>query len=78
MIFEVIGEVTATETIAVRGAIRELPRLQRDYETGRWKKRKGIAKVRLADGFTCQAKVHWYEAHGIGRVELKIKRLLDS
>jgi hypothetical protein len=78
MDFEVVGEITEVETFAVSSAIRELPRLRRVYGAGRWRKRKGLALVRLADGSACKAEVHWYEAHGIGRKELKIKRFLDA
>jgi len=77
MNFEVIGEITEVETFAVGNAIRELPRLRRVYGIGRWRKRKGVANIRLAGGFVCKAEVHWYEAHGIGRKEVKIKRYLD-
>lgn len=75
--FEVIGEITNVETFAIRGAIRELGRLNKIYGSGRWRKRKGIATVRLDDGSVARAEVHWYEAHGIGRKEMKIKKFLD-
>ena len=78
MNFEVVGEITEVETFAVGLSIRELPRLRRAYGAGRWRKRKGIARVRLEDGSTHRAEVHWYEAHGIGRVEMKIKQFLDE
>jgi hypothetical protein len=78
MDFEVIGEITEVETFAVGNAIRELPRLRRIYGPGRWRKRKGVAHIRLSDGSICKAEVHWYEAHGIGRKEVKIKRYLDE
>jgi hypothetical protein len=78
MEFEVVGEITHIETFAVRTSIRELPRLRRTYGPGRWRKRKGIAQVRLADGSVGKAEIHWYEAHGIGRKEMKIKRFLDE
>ncbi len=55
-----------------------MPRLRRVYGAGRWRKRKGIAQVRLADGSEYRAEVHWYEAHDIGRVETKIKHFLDD
>ncbi|MBI2804779.1 MAG: hypothetical protein HYX68_07330 [Planctomycetes bacterium] len=77
MDFDIVGEITRIETFAVGSSIRELPRLRRVYGAGRWRKRKGIAKVRFADGSVCEAEVHWYEAHGIGRKEIKIKRILD-
>lgn len=78
MDFEVVGEITDIETFATGASIRELPRLRRAYGPARWRKRKGVARVRLPDGTDCRAEVHWYEAHGIGRKELKIKRLLDD
>lgn len=52
--------------------------MRRVHGSSRWRKRKGVALVRLADGSVCRAEVHWYEAHGIGRKELKIKRFLDE
>ena len=78
MNFEIVGEITEVETLAVGTSIRELPRLRRVYGAGRWRKRKGAAHVRLDDGSVYLAEVHWYEAHGIGRVEAKIKRFLDE
>ncbi len=77
MHFELIGAIANSETFAVGTRIRELDRLRRVYGHGRWRKRKGIATVRLSDETVHQAEVHWYEATGIGRKELKIKRLLD-
>jgi len=59
-------------------AIREIERLRRVYGPGRWRKRKGVGKVRLPDGSVARAEVHWYEAHGMGRKEFKIKRLLGD
>lgn len=75
---EVIGKISEIETIATGRSIRDLPRLQKFYGAGRWKKRKGVARVRLPDGVICNAEVHWYAAHGIGKKELKIKRLLNG
>jgi len=77
MYFELIGEITHVETFAVGSSIREVARLRKLYGRGRWRKRKGLARVRLADGTVARAEVHWYEAAGIGRRELKIKRLID-
>lgn len=73
---EPIGEILDVEVIAVGQGIRELARLRRVYGAGWWRKLKGTARVRLPDGSVCRAEVHWYEAHGIGRKELKVKRLL--
>lgn len=78
MDFQIVGPIRDTETIATGRAIRELRRLRRRYGRGRWRKRKGVAAVRLLDGTVHQAELHWYEAHGIGRREFKIKfPLLD-
>ena len=77
MYFTVIGPISNIETFATGRGIRELPRLRKLYGRGRWRKRKGIATVRLADGSTRLAELHWYEATGIGRKEFKIKRYLD-
>ena len=78
MQFEIIGDVTDIETFATGPSIRELPRSRRAYGPGRWRKCKGVARVRLVDGSEHRAEVHWYEAHGIGRKEMKVKRFLDD
>jgi hypothetical protein len=75
--FELISPITEIQTFAVGNAIREIDRLRRVYGPGRWRKRKGVAMVRLSDGTVHRAEVHWYEATSIGRKELKIKLLLD-
>ena len=77
MYFEILGEITHVETFAAGSSIREIARLRKLYGRGRWRKRKGIASVRLEDGMVFLAEVHWYEAHGIGRKDLKIKRFID-
>jgi hypothetical protein len=75
--FEIIGEIEAVETIAVGNRIREIARLRKSYGMGRWRKRKGLATVLFPDGTIHRVELHWYEAHGIGRKKLKIKRYLD-
>jgi hypothetical protein len=75
--FELVGKITRVEEIAVGRGIRELGRLRRTFGRGRWRKLKGLATVRFGDGTMARAEVHWYEAHGIGRCEMKIKRLLS-
>ena len=72
--FTVVGGIADVKTFAVGRQIRELDRLQKHYGRGRWRKRKGTATVRLLDGTIRAAEVHWYEATGLGRKELKIKR----
>ncbi len=74
--FEIVGAIAAVETIAEGSGIRERPRLEKIYGKGNWKKKKGLADIRLDNGETVRAEIHWYEAHGIGEVEHKIKRLL--
>jgi hypothetical protein len=74
MKFEVVGRIERQQTFATGSAIREIARLRKIYGPGRWRKRKGIAVVRFEDGSIRQAEVHWYEAGGIGKKELKIKR----
>ena len=79
MDFELVGAMRAIETIAAGPSLRQLQRLNRQHGKGRWLKRKGFATVRLIDGTLHQAEVHWYEAHGLGRREMKIKfPLLDE
>ena len=77
MDFEILDRLRDVETIAAGRGIRELRRLQRAYGRGRWRKRKGVSRVRLRDGTIRIAELHWYEAHGIGTYEHKIKRYLD-
>lgn len=77
MHFEIVGEISDIETIAVGNRIRELSRLRRRYGKGRWRKLKGVALIRLRSGRIRTAELHWYEAHGIGRKEVKRKRYLD-
>ena len=73
MDFEIIGNITNIENIATGTGIRNRLKLQRKYGKGRWRKLKGIAQVRLANGTIRLAEVHWYEAHGIGKKEFKLK-----
>ena len=77
MYFEIIGEIENIEEIAVGGRIRDIMRIQKQYGPGRWRKLKGFAMIRLRSGKIRKAELHWYEAHGIGKKKLKIKRLLD-
>lgn len=74
---ELLSEIGHIEMIASGKSIRDRKRLQKFYGRGRWRKLKGIAAIRLGNGTIHLAELHWYEAHGIGRKEIKIKRLLD-
>jgi hypothetical protein len=77
MHFEIIGDITDIELIVTGPSIRILPLLRRRYGRGRWRKLKGKALVRLADGTVRHAELHWFEAHGIGKRKMRIKRFLD-
>jgi hypothetical protein len=78
MYFEIIGEISDVEIVAVGRAIQALSRLRELYGPGRWRKLKGTALIRLPDGTVCKAELHWYEAHAIGKREMKIKHILDE
>jgi len=75
---EIISEITDIKTIAIGRSIREFDRLLRMYGKGRWRKLKGAATVRLPDGIVVFAEIHWYEVHGIGRKDFKVKRILGK
>jgi hypothetical protein len=75
--FEIVGHVQEARTIAIGSAIRDVRRLRRVYGPSRWRKRKGIARLRMPDGTIRRAEIHWYEARGLGRKEIKIKRWVE-
>ena len=75
--FQIVGRIVEIEIIAVRHSIRELKFLESLYGKGRWRKLKGIATVQLENGRMRLAEVHWYEAHGIGKRQMKIKQYID-
>ncbi len=75
MDFEIINEIQNVETIAVGGNIRDIMRIRKQYGVGRWRKMKGIANVRLQSRNIRKAELHWYEAHGKGKKEQKIKQM---
>ncbi len=77
MYFSIIENITNIEVIAVGTKIRELSRLIKKYGKGRWKKVKGTTLIQLDNGQICFAELHWYEAHGKGRKEYKIKRIIE-
>ena len=77
MIFQIVGEIRQIETIASGRRVHIRGFLEKNYGKGRWRKRKGIAMVRLPDGSVFEAEIHWYEASGIGRIGFKIKRLIS-
>jgi hypothetical protein len=73
MDFELISEITAVKTIATGTGVRDRARLRKWYGGARWRKVKGVAQVRLPNGRIRMAEIHWYEAHGIGKREFKLK-----
>ncbi len=75
--FEIISEITDIENIAVGKSVKERVRLRKQYGAGRWRKVKGIAMIRLRTGRVRKAELHWYDAHGIGKKEIKRKCYLD-
>lgn len=73
MDFEIVSDITEIQTIATGSGIRDRARLQKYYGRGKWRKLKGIAEIKLANGIVRLAEIHWYEAHGIGKKEFKLK-----
>ena len=78
MRFEILGDISDLGTIATGSGIREIARLRKIHGRGRWRKRKGVAEVRLEDGTVVLAELHWYEATGIGKREFKIKHFIET
>jgi hypothetical protein len=76
--FNVVGEIEQTETIAAGPSVNVRAFLRKTYGRGRWRKRKGIGTVRLPNGNLRRVELHWYEAHGIGKRDMKIKKYLDK
>jgi len=75
--FKLLSDISDIETIASGRGVRIRQHLERTYGQGRWRKMKGIATVKLEDGTICEAEIHWFEAHGIGQRDFKIKRVLQ-
>lgn len=78
MAFEIVGQIEQEETIASGRGVKVRAFLRRAYGQGRWRKRKGVATVQLANGQLRRVELHWYEAHGIGKRDIKIKAYLDE
>lgn len=76
MEIKIHGEIRDIETIAVGRGVYVRRYLERTYGRGRWRKMKGIATIQLADGTLCEAEIHWFEAHGVGRKDFKVKRVI--
>lgn len=74
--FEILSEIGDIETVAAGRGVYIRRYLVRTYGKGRWRKMKGIATVQLPDGTICEAEIHWFEAHGIGRKDFKIKKVI--
>ena len=78
MKFELVGSITMAQVIAAGPGVRVRSRLRKAYGHARWRKMKGIATVRLPNGALRMVELHWYEAHGLGKRDLKIKRYVDK
>ncbi len=78
MKFDIVSGISSIEVIAAGPGIRVLRQLRKVYGSGRWRKLKGVATVRLPNGALRKVELHWYEAHGIGKRSPKIKRYLDE
>jgi hypothetical protein len=78
MFFKILSNISNIEPIATGRGIRELRRLRKRYGGRRWRKLKGLAQIELPDGTICLAELHWYDAHGVGAKEFKIKRILEE
>ena len=77
IVFHLIGTIEDCEAIATGSRIRDVAKLRKLYGKGKWRKMKGVGLVRLSDGTVCSAELHWYEAHGIGKREMKVKQLFE-
>jgi hypothetical protein len=76
MHFKTKGAIRDIETIATGRGINNLNKITKIYGKANWRKMKGICHVELEDGAVLEAEVHWYEGHGIGKKEMKIKKYL--
>ena len=78
MKFEIVSRLENVSTIAAGTSVRMRTALRKAHGAGRWRKMKGIAAVRLANGQVRRVELHWYEAHGVGKRDFKIKTYLDE
>jgi hypothetical protein len=78
MKFEIVGRIANVEVIASGSGVRVRRFLRKAYGSGRWRKLKGTATVRLPNGVLRRVEIHWYEAHGIGRRDMRIKDYLEE
>lgn len=77
MKFEILGKIQDIEVIAQGSGIRSLGYLEKTHGAGHWRKLEGTTRVRPPNGSVKLVELHWHEAHGIGRREIKIKRILE-
>jgi hypothetical protein len=78
MYFRIVGEIRDVQAIATGRGIKNLDRLNKTYGKANWRKLKGSCRVELEEGVTLEAEIHWYEGHGVGKKEFKIKRYLGK
>lgn len=75
---EILSPITEIETVTEGKRIRILKYLKKRYGGQHWKKKKRVALVKDPySGLPRRAEVHWFEAHGVGKVEIKRKRWLE-
>jgi len=77
MKFAIVGRIGAVEVIASGSRVRVRRLLRKAYGARRWRKLKGVATVLLPNGALRRVELHWYEAHGVGRRDVKIKAYLE-
>ena len=78
MDFEIVGEIEAVEVIAKGRSVRQRAQLKRSFGGRGWRKMKGVATIVRGSQPPRRAELHWYEAHGVGRQDLKVKRYLSE
>jgi hypothetical protein len=75
--FKILGSISQIEVIASGRGVRIADHLRDMYGGSRWRKLKAVAQIEDDHGWIGNAEIHWFEAHGVGRVGWKIKRKLD-
>lgn len=77
MQFIIVGEIRNAKRLAAGTSVHIRKHLIERFGPSRWRKMTGEATIRFDDGTIARAELHWFEAHGVGRVYFKRKRNLD-